>query len=83
MGTRAKTISKHFFDDQIEGITYDSNGKKEIHLKMGVRKRYNPGYIDYEDCSQRIGLLDTIELYKQLNIKLFGEHETEYNDDYN
>ena len=84
MGTkRKKTISKHFYDDQILGITFDSNGKKELHLKMGVRKTANPGYIDYEDCSQRIGLLDTIERYKELNIKLFGQHESEFHDDYN
>lgn len=79
--SKRRTISKNFNDDQILGITYDSNGKKEIHLKMGVRKKYNPGYIDYDDCHQRIALLDQLENYRELTNQLFGDNELTANDD--
>lgn len=50
---RAKTISKHFYDDE---ILYKDQTTGEIHLKMGVRRSPQPStdytmedeYINYD-----------------------------------
>lgn len=78
---KRRTISKHFNDDQILGVIIDENGRREIHLKMGVRKKFNSGYIDYDDCHQRIALLDQLENYRELTNQLFGDNELTANDE--
>ncbi len=70
-----KTISKNFFDDQILGVSIDEEGRKVIHLKMGVRKQYNSGYLDYDECYQRNEVLDIQAKYKKINILLFGNSD--------
>lgn len=68
-----KTISKNFYDSQIIGVYIDEEGKRCIYLKMGVRKQFNPGYIEYEDCYQRNEVLDNFNMHKKVNMILYGE----------
>ena len=73
---KTKTISKHFWDSQILGVSIDEEGRRVIHLKMGVRKQYNPGYIEYNDCYQRNTVLDNYDMHKKINMILYGEGGT-------
>lgn len=79
---KTKTISKHFWDDQIIGVSIDEQGRRVIHLKMGVRKQYNSGYIEYDECFQRNEILDTLDKYKKAYIKLYGEGDFTNNESY-
>lgn len=70
---KTKTISKHFWDSQILGVSIDDEGRRVIHLKMGVRKQYNSGYIDYDSCYQRNEIVDNLDMHKKIKLMLYGE----------
>lgn len=71
--SRNKTLSRWFFDDQILFVELDEQGRKVIHLKMGVRKQFNSGYLDYNECYQRNKELDIYDMHKKVKMKLYGE----------
>ena len=72
-------MSKHFKPHEIQG--YIKIGDKTITvLKMGVRRRYYPDYLDYNFISQMNHEMIFLERYEELMKKLYGgdDFKTEY-----
>jgi len=67
------TYSKNFKDYQIKYVTYE-DGKKVIHLKMGVKKRWYGDHLNYDSMSQIINI-DTIFKLNEAHKRLKKEEE--------
>lgn len=74
--------SKDFRDNQILGITYE-NGKRVLHLKLGVKKlEYQKEY--YDDCYQlNQALINYDKWLKVMDYMGYSNRLADNNEDYN
>lgn len=57
---RAKTLSKNFYDDEIQCVLPDGS----LYLKLGVRRKHYGDHLDYDSMSQLTGKDPVLGLYE-------------------
>lgn len=79
---RSKTLSKHFFDDEIKGVYIDSQDRKCIYLKDHVYRTNHPNPLSYDYPEHRNRILDMLDNFDKANALLFGGKD-DSQDNYN